>query len=165
MGPGNRTTITVGNAKPYPKDPLIASSPALDSVGGAPCEKSNVGSSVKTRYVAGIVIRTATRRTAFACRIEKCAAPWKYRSVALSSPFGRGFASFDPEGQNTRFPRRRTIAGVNVSAIRRATVTANPIVRPIVFRIGKDPRDRAAKAISTAPPLVVTLSPAQITAF
>ena len=42
---------------------------------------------------------------------------------------------------------------------------AAPIVSPIVLRIGKEPRERAAKAISTAPPLVVTLSPAQITAF
>ena len=55
--------------------------------------------------------------------------------------------------------------GVNVRAIARATVTAKPIVSPIVFRIGKEPRERAAKEISTAPPLVVTLSPAHITAF
>ena len=116
-------------------------------------------------YVAGIVIRIATRRTAFACRIEKRAAPRKYRSVAVSSVLDRGLATAFPDGQKTRSPRRRTIAGVKVSAIASATVTAKPIVSPIVFRMGKEPRERAKKEIRTAPPLVVTLSPAQITAF
>ena len=103
--------------------------------------------------------------TVFACRIENRAAPRKYRSVAVSSVLGRDFATDFPEGQKTRSPRTRTIAGMNVSAIASATVTAKPIVSPIVFRIGNEPRDSAAKEIRTAPPLVVTLSPAQITAF
>src|SRR5512136_347634 len=99
--------------------------------------------------------------------MEKVAALWKYPrcpwdrfSMTLSANL---YQRAPRVGQNIRFPSSMMSEGTRVSATRRDMPIAKPRMMPMVFIMEKSAMARAKNEIMTVAPLVVMLSPAQVT--